>query len=405
MTEFEDRVGRALTDGADRAPDGAGLAERARRRARVRRRRVVAASAVATVVAVLVPVGVLTSLDGPNRQDASVDDRSEGGPRVGCGDGIDWPVAAMDGGVAGLLEDQPVREAFASLADEMGIDAPAAIQRQGADRVPWIALAVERSTYAVGVGVWSAADGPARGASIVRLDQADDGSLDASSWGDCRLEVSLPAGRSPVGLKAPEGGVDPTTSDPSVLAFERRCTSGRDPSDFLGETAIVEEADRVVVSLSSEAIDGAVTCQFNPSVPVALDLAEPLGDRELLDGSVWPPRSIRTATPGWQTVEINGVQVEVPDNWVRDPACEGSSASRPLLGVSGEPCAEGAGLFVYGAALFDPAQGPGLRPCGRALWCGYRRVASEDGSGQVVYVRGVDRDTGLRIIGDIGVVD
>ncbi len=29
--------------------------------------------------------------------------------------------------------------------------------------------------------------------------------------------------------------------------------------------------------------------------------------------AVWPPRPIRTVTPGWQTVEINGVQVEVPE--------------------------------------------------------------------------------------------
>jgi hypothetical protein len=52
MTDFEDRLTTALRSAGDAAPDAAGLAPAARRRARVRRRRT-ALTSVAAVVAVV----------------------------------------------------------------------------------------------------------------------------------------------------------------------------------------------------------------------------------------------------------------------------------------------------------------------------------------------------------------
>lgn len=59
MSDFEDRLGRALSEGADEAPGGVGLADGARGRARVRGRRRAAVFA-AAVVALVVPVAVVS---------------------------------------------------------------------------------------------------------------------------------------------------------------------------------------------------------------------------------------------------------------------------------------------------------------------------------------------------------
>ncbi len=63
MSDFETRLGDALSSGAEGAPDVTGLADGARRRAR-RRRTTVASVAAAAVVAVAVPVGVVALSDG-----------------------------------------------------------------------------------------------------------------------------------------------------------------------------------------------------------------------------------------------------------------------------------------------------------------------------------------------------
>lgn len=180
------------------------------------------------------------------------------------------------------------------------MDAPAPIRGEGADAVPFIALAsgrfAGRDSVVVGVGSWSAESGPGDQAQYVTLERTDTG-LDFTGWGDCQLSVALPPGRSQVEITAPPSGVDGATTTPAVMANERECVSGRDPSTYLGEPVVVESADRVVVTLSSETAIGRQNCQGNPSVSVTLDLDEPVGDRELLDGGVWPPRPILVANP------------------------------------------------------------------------------------------------------------
>lgn len=193
----------------------------------------------------------------------------------------------MEGGVDGLVEDGEVETALAAVAAEAPMDAP--------DPGPWIALAAGphngREVVVLGVGPWSSAAGPDDGAQEVTLERTDAG-LEPLSWGGCQLSVALPAGLSQVEITAPVGGVDATTTAPTVLANERECTSGRDPRPFLGEPEIVETDDRVVVTMSSDAMVGGADCQGNPSVPVTLELSEPIGDRELVDGGVWPHRPI-----------------------------------------------------------------------------------------------------------------
>ncbi len=51
---------------------------------------------------------------------------------------------------------------------------------------------------------------------------------------------------------------------------------------------VVEAADAVTVYWTSDAIEGAAGCPGNPVVRRVVKLDQPLGNRELLDGSSWP---------------------------------------------------------------------------------------------------------------------
>lgn len=49
---------------------------------------------------------------------------------------------------------------------------------------------------------------------------------------------------------------------------------------------IVYEDDRIVIQIDAEPLgDGAYDCQGNDAVPVEVELEEPIGDRELVDGA------------------------------------------------------------------------------------------------------------------------
>ncbi|MEN8671535.1 hypothetical protein [Nocardioides sp.] len=71
MSDFEDRLGRALGEGAEGAPGITGLAEAARRRARVRGRRRRSLLAAAAVLVLVGPVAVLSQRGDAPRGDAT----------------------------------------------------------------------------------------------------------------------------------------------------------------------------------------------------------------------------------------------------------------------------------------------------------------------------------------------
>lgn len=298
MSDFDERLSRALADGAEDAPVAHALADRARTRLGSRRRRSAVAGSMAAVVAIVVSAAVLTG-NGGDRSGPGFVDEPPPAPddvMVTCGGDTSWPVSAMEGGVANDVADSDVRDAFARLREEAGIDAPPAIQEQGAD-ASYVVLAVTDSTVTVGVGEWTL-DGPQRDAMVVGLEESEDG-LRAGGWGDCgTLEIALPDGRSRVEVTAQESGVDPTTSSPEVLVHEVQCTSGRDPQPYLAEPTVVEEEDRVLVTVTSDEMVGGADCQGNPSVALTLDLDEPLGDRRIFDAGTWPPTPIEVAQGG-----------------------------------------------------------------------------------------------------------
>ncbi|MGF6824510.1 hypothetical protein M2317_003439 [Microbacterium sp. ZKA21] len=86
-------------------------------------------------------------------------------------------------------------------------------------------------------------------------------------------------------------------ADSTTLALrvtERACNSGEDAEGRVELVSLEETEDAVIirVAVRPREGDGAYTCQSNPPTPFTVELAEPLGDREVLDGSLVVPQPI-----------------------------------------------------------------------------------------------------------------
>lgn len=119
---------------------------------------------------------------------------------------------------------------------------------------------------------------------------------DGSGWkwagssigGDpCQLRVGVPTGMNTV-----EWRIDPNHPEPSaettrvhLILNERECVDGREIGDRLRGPQVVLTSEEVRIVFVAETPDGDFfTCPGNPDTPFVLELPEPLGDRELVDG-------------------------------------------------------------------------------------------------------------------------
>ena len=81
------------------------------------------------------------------------------------------------------------------------------------------------------------------------------------------------------------------TTTLNVLVTERSCSSGRTPEGRIVPAAVIYEPDSVTLIFGVKPLPGAQTCQGAPPAAVSLELREELGNRELFDGSVFPPEA------------------------------------------------------------------------------------------------------------------
>ena len=111
------------------------------------------------------------------------------------------------------------------------------------------------------------------------------------AYGACALSVALPGG---IGLA--DWWVDPAAPPPTpqsttiaVQLMERACAGGQPPNGRVLAPVVVYRPDAIVVTIAVASIPGASDCEGNPSVPLTIQLTEPLRDRALLDGGTVPP--------------------------------------------------------------------------------------------------------------------
>lgn len=115
--------------------------------------------------------------------------------------------------------------------------------------------------------------------------------LGATALSSCSLLIN-PSPAAPVDGSEAVWHLDPAvpTPGPEATSFvamvtERACASGRDISDLLLPPVIQYGNDAVTVSLYLEPLPGgAQNCTGTAPARFTIELSEPLGDRQLVDG-------------------------------------------------------------------------------------------------------------------------
>lgn len=118
--------------------------------------------------------------------------------------------------------------------------------------------------------------------------------LDGGEWklgflgarGPCPLEWELPEGLYPVDWSLDPDGppIRPDSTSIRVQVVERACASGEPVGDRLVGPEILMTDTEVRIAFAAMPQLGAFECPANPGQPVLVELPEPLGDRQLVDG-------------------------------------------------------------------------------------------------------------------------
>lgn len=219
----------------------------------------------------------------------------DGEIQVTCGGGDGWSPSSMSTGIESPLSDEEMVGIFTELLanpDYAG-ELELSFLSKGAEDTSWRLLAADGDAYTLDLDTWTE-DGPVDGAFIMGIERRD-GEWVWTGGGDCHLEPVLHPGRTWVELKAPS--LDRASDAPMVDVNERTCTSARDPSPFLHDPYVVETDESVTVYWTSTPPEGGQDCPGNPSFSRPLPLDEPLGDRQLLDGSTYPPTPVGPSLP------------------------------------------------------------------------------------------------------------
>jgi len=268
-----------------------------------RRQRITAGVAIAGVVAAIGLTAWLTRAGDPAPaptpdpvdglgQFLELDENGE--PLVSCG-GEGWSSSIMAQGIPGLLSEEEARETFQRILDDprTGGEAELSLFRDGID-VEWRVLAETSEGLVLGLGTWTE-EGQAPGSMVLSLKREGDHWF-AGGWGDCGLQPTLRPGNAWVQLHEYRAESSEATAV-QVSLSEQQCTSSRDPDPYLHQPVVEERSDAVVVYWTTTPFVGGADCAGNPVVTRTMELEEPLGTRQILDGSVYPPQPVpRTVT-------------------------------------------------------------------------------------------------------------
>jgi len=117
------------------------------------------------------------------------------------------------------------------------------------------------------------------------------------SGGDCKLWATS-EGESSSSDWWLAASPQPEDEHLAVRASERDCTGGRKLGSKDFHPRVHYEPERISIVVYAKPLkDGAYECPGNPSTPFTIALSEPVGDRDIIDVGVYPPREARTNPP------------------------------------------------------------------------------------------------------------
>jgi hypothetical protein len=120
---------------------------------------------------------------------------------------------------------------------------------------------------------------------------ASPGGWHPTGIGVCLPHVVLSAEFGPAtwGLDLAFPPPEAASTELHVLVSERACHGFEPATGRMSAPAIVYTPESVTVTIGVRPLGGASTCPKPPGTPTLIQLAEPLGDRTLLDGGTYPP--------------------------------------------------------------------------------------------------------------------
>jgi hypothetical protein len=105
--------------------------------------------------------------------------------------------------------------------------------------------------------------------------------------------AQLPAERAAWRLAHPVSA-DATIVD--LLITEGACASGKTPEGRVLDPLVTYSATAISIAIEVTPLAGPETCQSNPDYPLTVRLTEPVGNRDLVGGTL-PSRPGTTPTP------------------------------------------------------------------------------------------------------------
>lgn len=133
---------------------------------------------------------------------------------------------------------------------------------------------------------------------MVHVDDAS-GPWQVGGYGDCLPQLVLAEGLGPAQWEW--GSADeptPETTGFDALVTELACASGQSAEGRVAGPQVVRARDIVLVVFAIRPLPGGQDCQGNPSTRATVDIGEPLGDRELVDGGKLRPGNPSSPAPG-----------------------------------------------------------------------------------------------------------
>ncbi len=204
-------------------------------------------------------------------------------------DALTFPTTDLDTIVAQL---RPMDDEARSALD-YAVSLPAALPGAATD-YDW-RLASSDAERVVLLGLPRAGADPTRFGEVV-VDRAGTGWLEANgpgtgAVGECQLELQADGyGFAQLNTEIDVPLPGPNATEITLLATESNCAGGQLPLGRPIIASVTETAETVSVVVLVVPIFG--DCPSNPPFPITIHLDAPLGDRQLIDGSVLPGRPI-----------------------------------------------------------------------------------------------------------------
>lgn len=228
----------------------------------------------------------------------------------GCGDAVlRVPGAPQRLLPADPAHYQPMARLLCGTFPLSGLDSPTGAQNEHGPEFDALRRAVSSSREGYGDDTWRFVQRtPNRAVFVAQLEnawacivvgpQGDEWTtLEESETAELDIVLSDELGAAR--WKPASGKPPPDATQLDVLVSEQECASGSYATGRIAPPLVEYRPETLTVTFGIRrfrSLLGGITCQSNPWTPAILTLPEPIGDRTLLDGSVYPP-TLATANP------------------------------------------------------------------------------------------------------------